>query len=203
MNGWKRFVAPFLALVASILLVAVGMAPASAASVVATHSSSPPPEAVPGDQTCIDTTGDEVCVEYIPAFSADMPVSAVTYSNADAQVTSEEATLMSFINCTIWADNPVKHGSWIDGDGDQLCTQATDQTLKVTLQRHSWGSVWNNLDSTPKSGYTDYLHAFAAFDCTGQGTRTYRVITDGSFRDIGGTWYSASVQSGQYLRVSC
>lgn len=201
LSSCKKFGVAIVTMIAALLFVVVypTMAPAAQPT-----SITPPTE-----QPSASATEDPI-VEYVPATDDDLPVGHVVYSaqgsdSASDQLAngSSESAMQSIINCTIYASNPSFGNPLVGGLGSQTCSNATDQTINVVLQRRwPWGT-WQNMDSTPASGYAVTLQEGVAYNCQGAGSNTYRIVTNASFRDVGGQWYSAAVQSLNYLTVTC
>lgn len=137
--------------------------------------------------------------DLIPAFSNDLPTGTTTQSS------SPSGASVSWV-CSIFASNPhhvfVNNRESIRGHGFQSCTGASywQTAIKITIRKYKGFGIWNNLYQYD-SGYTDqaFLERYIWWYCTdGNGTQTYRIVTDG----WQGT-YHAAVQSAQYLRVQC
>ncbi len=112
--------------------------------------------------------------------------------------------------CTVYASDPSKttyqgHAS-IEGEGSQFCSGSgwENTAIRITIQRYAGVGIWNNKYqwTSPWEGVPegDWIDEFIYYYCSGSGTQTYRVVTDGWA--VSG-WYTDSVQSLNYLRVSC
>ena len=138
----------------------------------------------------------------IPAFSSDLPLSGASYRPAPSADVRSTAALASWV-CSIYASDPSKFANTIEGEGWQSCTGSgwSPQRLKVTLQKYKGLGFWNNLTVRDSgNAYVNFVHRDFIYDCSGLGTQTYRVVTDGYA--VGGLYHKA-VQSLNYLRVSC
>lgn len=88
-------------------------------------------------------------------------------------------------------------------DGSQFCSGSGYAATKITVkvQRHRWYR-WQTMRSQStgwsSSGFIELVDV--GYDCSGDGTYTYRIVTTGY---ANGGLYSQSVQSLNYLRVSC
>jgi hypothetical protein len=146
-------------------------------------------------------TGVRPVFKIIPAFGKDLPLSgSQTSSSTTSSSTTSSAPLAAWV-CTAYAGDPTLFATTFQGEGFQSCTGSgwSPQKIRVTLKKYMGLSFWNNL-VTVDSGYTTNFSVdlFAYFNCQGQGTQTYRVITDGYA--AGGAYYAA-VQSAGYLWV--
>lgn len=105
--------------------------------------------------------------------------------------------------CTVYASDPRRSDVFIEGDGSQFCSGSGYAATKITVkvQRHRWYG-WQTMRSQStgwsSSGFIELVDV--AYDCSGDGTYTYRIVTTGY---ANGGLYSQSVQSLNYLRVSC
>ncbi len=142
-------------------------------------------------------------VTLVPAFSADLPLSGTSYGPTTQPGARAGALSAASWVCSIYASDPTKFANTIEGEGWQSCTGSgwSPQRLKVTLQKYKAFGFWNNLTSRD-SGYVyiNFVDRNFIYDCSGLGTQTYRVVTDGW---AAGGAYHAAVQSLNYLRVSC
>jgi hypothetical protein len=148
------------------------------------------------------STGTKPVVNLIPAFSTDLPLSGASLRPAPSADVNSAAALASWV-CSIYASDPSKFANTIEGEGWQSCTGSgwSPQRLKVTLQKYKGLGFWNNLTVRDSgNAYVNFVHGDFIYDCSGLGTQTYRVVTDGYA--VGGLYHKA-VQSLNYLRVSC
>jgi len=148
--------------------------------------------------------GTTPVIEIVPAFDNDLPLSGLALSATGLQARPNSVvTPAADWVCSIYASDPTKFANTIEGEGFQSCSGInwSPQRVKVTLQRYLGLGFWNNL-TIVDSGYVyiNFVQRDFIFDCSTQGTQTYRVVTDGFA--VGGL-YSASVQSLNYLRVAC
>lgn len=107
--------------------------------------------------------------------------------------------------CTIYASDPWKTGTSINGDGWVNCTGNFGAVqLSVTVQRYLWGIWWRNL-AIETSAYDEegWKTESVEANCT-NGTHTYRIV---SHADVINPPYGPElryrVQSENYLRVAC
>ncbi len=160
-------------------------------------------------------------VELIPAFDRDRPIGKLQYdldsvlASAEGVVPGEKslddaarrstnvqtAAAPRWV-CTIYASDPSRFANTVEGEGAQWCSGSGwwPQKIVVTLQRHRWWG-WQNVNRVESSwAYIYFVHRDFIYNCSGTGTHTYRVVTDGYAE---GGYYKASVQSENYLRRSC
>lgn len=134
---------------------------------------------------------------------SDLPRGFVTYSEGGETTGQPEAAGAS-VSCTIYASDPWKASPDVTGYGWQYCSEGfATHGVKITLQRHMWGTFWDNIDVKALSSSTEtWLQDTVTATCH-SGTYTYRIITDGYFTTPGGGYGEASVQSLNYLRTTC
>ena len=94
----------------------------------------------------------------------------------------------------------------ITGYGDQSCTPGP-LTVEIDLymQHQQWWGGWTT-DAGPiyaGANGNSYLFQNIAYICPSGSVQTYRIVNQGWAQDVDGTWYTASVQSGNYLTVKC
>jgi hypothetical protein len=108
--------------------------------------------------------------------------------------------------CTVYASDPWLENSQIHGEGTQLCSGVgwENTAIRITIQRYAGVGIWNNRyqftspwEGVPDGDWIDYI---VWWGCTGSGTQTYRIVTDGWAQS---GFYTQSVQSANYLRVAC
>ena len=149
-------------------------------------------------------SGSVPTVELIPAFDDDLPTGSAPLTLAGPESRSSDALSPAAAwVCSVYTSDPDKSGGEIHGVGSQICTGAGYAPIKidVTIQRYTALGFWNNRYKAVgawNSSNFDTLEAW--YDCGGDGTQTYRIVTDASA--MGGA-YMQSVQSLNYLRVSC
>lgn len=146
-----------------------------------------------------DRPSTAVTAQSIPAYDRDLPVGKAALPRSSAA--SPAAALASWV-CTVFASDPWKNGSEIEGDGWQSCSGAgyAPSHIKVSIQRsrwYGWQTMWSYTSPWTSD---DWDSATVWYDCSGDGTYTYRVVTTGWAQS---GRYSQSVQSLNYLRVSC
>lgn len=169
--------------------------PAAAAATLIALAAATPAQAATGAAAPKRPT-----VTLIPAFDKDLPL-----SGAQLHATAKPGTVTPMASwvCSIYASDPTKFANTIEGEGFQSCAGSgwAPQNVRATLQKYKGFGFWNNLTRV-EWGYTtiDFIDVNFIYDCSGLGTQTYRVVTDGYA--VGGL-YSSSVQSLNYLRVSC
>lgn len=142
-------------------------------------------------------------IETIPAFDSDLPTGSVAYTaSAPATGSKTLAATASWV-CTVYASDPWITGTIVYGDGWQSCTGSgyLQTSLKVTIQTYMGLGLWKNRASLSTS-YTNYawLERYPQYNCSGIGTYTYRIVTDGWAVY---TSYHQAVQSLNYHRYSC
>ena len=147
-----------------------------------------------------DRPSTAVTTQSIPAYDRDLPVGKSALQRSSAA--SPAAALAAAWVCTVYASDPWKSGSEIEGDGWQSCSGAgyAPSHIKVSIQRsrwYGWQTMWSYTSPWTSA---DWDSATVWYDCSGDGTYTYRVVTTGWAQ---GGQYSQSVQSLNYLRVSC
>lgn len=148
-------------------------------------------------------------VELIPAFDNDLPKGSAPFapgliagSASLAPTATTQAAAAPWV-CSVYASDPWKSGIFITGDGTQTCTGTgyAPAKINVTIQAYKALGFWTNrkVGSGSWSAATQQtLQPY--YDCTGDGTYTYRIITDAYAQ---GGVYTQAVQSLNYLRVSC
>ena len=142
-------------------------------------------------------------ITLIPAFDNDLPLSGYQLQASDQHGTDAAVTPSAEWVCSIYASDPTKFANTIEGEGWQSCAGSgwAPQLVRVTLQKYMGLGFWNNLTRVDSGWvYIDFVHRDFIYNCSGLGTQTYRVVTDGYA--VGGL-YGASVQSLNYLRVTC
>ncbi|WP_167582690.1 hypothetical protein [Kineococcus rubinsiae] len=178
---------------AAALAAVVTLLPTAAA-----HAASPVPSA---------TTAPTPTTTIVPATSTDLPKGHANYTTqgsgqAVAPASLAQAAAASWV-CTVYASDPRKAGIFIDGDGSQFCSGAgyAPQRFTVSVQRSRWYG-WQGMHSQSSSWSSSSFSELygVGYDCSGDGTYTYRIVTTG--KAAGGT-STGSVQSLNYLRVSC
>ena len=98
-------------------------------------------------------------------------------------------TPRSHWSCLLSASTPVRSGSQMRSAGYIYCWgSGVQQTrLKVALQKHRYGPVWNTLDFVHTQWLnTGYISRSVSDPCL-SGTYTYRTVSDGWIRHTGGT----------------
>lgn len=148
-------------------------------------------------------TKESPVISLVPAFDNDLPLSGYRLSSSAGVNASSTVTPLAAWVCTVYASDPTKFANTIEGEGFQSCsgTGWSPQRVRVTLQRYLGLGFWNNL-TIVDSGYVyvNFVQRDFIYNCSGLGTQTYRVITDGY---AAGGAYGASVQSANYLTVTC
>lgn len=187
-------------LFASLCLMSLGIPAATASGGV------PGGNGAPGTAADSSAAPANAQVEYVPAFSNDLPTGQADLTAADSKKPSAGVTPAVSWICTVYASDPrvAIHNSRqsIEGEGWQSCTGSTYwlTAIKVTVQKYKGLGFWNNLYQY-NSGYTSeaWLERIVWWYCTsGNGWQTYRIVTDG----YQGTYHQA-VQSLNYLRAYC
>jgi hypothetical protein len=141
--------------------------------------------------------------QLVPAFDHALPTSGSFGPGAATSTAATPSAALASWVCTVYASDPWKSGSEIEGDGWQSCsgTGYAPARIKVTIQRYVGLGIWNNRYQYPGDWTSaDFDQATIWYDCSGDGTRTYRIVTDG-YAQSGA--YHQAVQSLNYLRVSC
>lgn len=143
-------------------------------------------------------------VELVPAWSKDLPAGEAQMEGA-TNVPVQRAITQAAPAwvCTVYSSDPRKSGVFVEGDGSQFCSGTGYAATKITvrLQRSRWYG-WQTMRTESTSwGSARFLELVdVAYDCSGDGTYTYRMVTTGY---ANGGAYSQSVQSLNYLRVRC
>jgi hypothetical protein len=137
-------------------------------------------------------------ITVIPAFSHDFPTSGTSYK---IDVNSDGPPFL----CSVYASNPVAGNAnrTISGEGAQFCsgTGWQPQHIRVAIQWYLGLGFWSNRNRVSTNNTNnDYVQLTIGYPCTGTGTHTYRIVTDGYAQ---GGAYSQSVQSQNYLQVTC
>lgn len=135
-------------------------------------------------------------VQTVAAFDTDLPKGKAT-----TEPTGQSAAAAWV--CTVYSSDPRKSGIFVEGDGSQFCSgaefAATKITVKVQRSRwYGWQTMRTQSTSWSSAAFQELIDV--AYDCSGDGTYTYRIVTTGY---ANGGAYSQSVQSLNYLRVSC
>ncbi len=139
----------------------------------------------------------------IPAFTHDMPLSGTAHAIHQGSLLNASAD-PDFV-CTVYASDamPGNDNRTISGEGSQFCTGSgwVPQHIRVAIQWYLRFGFWSNRNrvSTNHTSH-DFAHLTIGFPCTGTGTHTYRIVTDGYAANGA---YSQSVQSQDYIRVTC
>jgi hypothetical protein len=169
-----------------------------AASIVAgTLLLSSPAQAAGGKQGVV---AKAPTVSIVPATATDMPIGKTTFgpSGVSAGGFNAAATWV----CTVYADDIWKSGEWAEGEGSQWCSGAGygPQMIRTQIQRGRWWG-WETVKTDTSSWTSAYfLTLLPGYDCDGDGTYTYRLVTTGW---AAGGRYSQDVQSLNYVRFSC
>lgn len=166
------------------------------------------------------TVEEQVPVEYVPAFTPDMPTAAVAWrygtdtngllvpaTAGSAGNNPDEDSDEASYTCTLYASDPGRGyygGEAIVGEGWQGCSGWWYSPIKIVVQvqqYRGWG-YWATKEQVD-TGYqsTNWLSRYAGWICAaGSGLQTYRIVTLG-FSE--GGRYQNAVQSGNYLRTHC
>lgn len=152
--------------------------------------------------TPIERHSQAVSVSSVAAFDTDLPKGSVRQAQSPTPRAQRYATAASWV-CTVYSSDPRKSGIFLEGDGSQFCSgagfAATKITVKVQRSRwYGWQTVRTQITSWSSASFRELVDV--AYDCSGDGTYTYRIVTTGY---ANGVTYSQSVQSLNYLRVSC
>lgn len=142
-------------------------------------------------------------VSLVPAFSNDLPKGSAELSLLAGGQRAAGVTPNAAWVCSIYTSDPWKSGIWITGDGTQTCTGAGYAPMKVnvTIQVYKGLGFWNNRVKSQGSWTSANQETLQPwYDCSGDGTYTYRIVTDG-YAQSG--MYTQAVQSLNYLRVAC
>ena len=139
-------------------------------------------------------------VSLVPATSMDMPTGNATFGPEVAS-TSDSRTAASWV-CTVYASDIWKSGEWAEGEGSQFCSGAgySPIMIRTQIQRDRWWG-WETVKTDTSSWTSGYMITLLpGYDCDGDGTFTYRLVTTGW---AAGGAYSQNVQSLNYVRFSC
>lgn len=143
-------------------------------------------------------------VEYVAAFSHDLPTGQAHLTAADGKRPSVGMNPAVTWICTVYASDPSvaidSSRQSIEGEGWQSCTGTTywQTAIKVTVQKYKGLGFWNNLYQY-NCGYTSQAWLERVvwwYRTSGNGWQTYQIVTDG----YQGTYHQA-VQSLNYLRA--
>ena len=160
--------------------------------------SDPPPSPV------LIYQGDDGVVRVVAGEEAEGQI-VVTTEEPNGDISIEPApgyTALSWA-CAVYAFRPSKVGTSIRGAGAISCWgDGVEETkLRVALQKHSWGPVWNTLDSLQTQWLpTSFIYRSISDSCL-TGTYTYRIVSHGYARHAGGTSNSGAVSS--HFRTTC
>ena len=194
-----------IALGGALLLAVTGTSTAQADTTGGTSTGNGGNSAGPATAGSIQSTsGQTPTVSYVPAFATDLPKGSSSLGPTSSAASAAVAPAVSWI-CTVYASDPSRAwhtgGDSVQGEGWQSCTGATywQTALTVTIQRYLGLGVWQNKYQW-SSGYTSnpWLERIIWYYCSGTGTETYRIVTDG----WQGTYHKA-VQSLNYLTTTC
>ncbi len=145
-----------------------------------------------------------VAVTTVAAFDPDLPMgqAGVTQSKKPSPERATSVAAAAWV-CTVYSSDPRKSGIFVEGDGSQFCSGAGFAATKITVQVqrsrwYGWQTMRTQSTSWSSASFQELVDV--AYDCSGDGTYTYRIVTTGY---ANGGAYSQSAQSLNYLRVSC
>jgi len=124
-------------------------------------------------------------------------------SPADAAGRQDPANVptVSIVPATA-TDMPIGKATWAEGDGSQICSGVgfAPEKIRTQIQRHRWWG-WETVktDSTGWSS-SNIRTLLPAYDCSDDGTFTYRLVTTGWAQNGA---YSQDVQSANDVRFTC
>ncbi|MFF5225312.1 hypothetical protein [Dactylosporangium sp. NPDC000521] len=179
MKAGKRFAVSVAAMAAGILLL-----PSAA-------------EAASGKE---DAVAKAPTVSIVPATATDMPKGKTAFG-PDAASPSGSIVAADWV-CTVYASDIWQSGDWAEGEGSQWCSGSGwgPQMIRTQIQRERWWG-WETVKTDTSSWTTAYfLTLLPGYDCDGDGTYTYRLVTTGW---AAGGSRSQDVQSLNYVRFSC
>ena len=141
-------------------------------------------------------------VSIVPATATDMPIGKATYAPTAAAAADQSASAAASWVCTVYADDIWQSGDWAEGDGSQICSGVgfAPEKIRTQIQRHRWWG-WETVktDSTGWSS-SNIRTLLPAYDCSDDGTFTYRLVTTGWAQNGA---YSQDVQSANDVRFTC
>ena len=168
--------------------------------------------ASPGSGPAAPTAKAPKSVVLVPAFDNDLPKGSGSFSasaSASASSRSSASTAVAPLAaaaawvCSVYTSDPWLDGVFITGDGTQTCTGVGYAPMKVNVTIQSYGALgfWNNRTAASGSWTAVTMETLQPYyDCSGDGTYTYRLVSDG-YAQSG--LYHQAVQSLNYLRVTC
>lgn len=139
-------------------------------------------------------------VSFVPATATDMPIGKATFG-PNAAPASDSKTAARWV-CTVYASDIWKDGEWAEGEGSQFCSGSgySPMMIRTQIQRHRWWG-WETVKTDTSSWSSGYMVTLLpGYDCDGDGTFTYRLVTTGWAQ---GGAYSQNVQSLNYVRFTC
>ena len=132
------------------------------ALVLVTIAAGPPPKTLGDDASDLPAGGvtfyedDNGDVVYETFENGEIEVSLTEDEFVVSEEPNGDITLAHHSGwaCSVYASNPWQSSSYIRGYGYISCSgpDVLQTRLRVTIQKHSWGSVWNNL-SQRSSGW--------------------------------------------------
>lgn len=123
-----------------------------------------------------------------------------------ARAGSTDAPAATF-NCTVYTSDPYwsDQGYVVGGEGAQLCSGVgyQEQYIEVAIQTYIGLGYWDTRVKVPMENWSasDFVNLDIYWECTGSGTQTYRIVTNGWAAN--GLYQSPAVVSGNYLRMTC
>ncbi len=139
-------------------------------------------------------------MSFAPATATDMPIGKATFGPNTASASDSKAAARWV--CTVYASDIWKDGEWAEGEGSQFCSGSgyTPHMIRTQIQRHRWWG-WETVKTDTSSWTSGYMVTLLpGYDCDGDGTFTYRLVTTGWAQ---GGAYSQDVQSLNYVRFTC
>jgi hypothetical protein len=129
-----------------------------------------------------------------------MPIGKATFGQNTASA-SDSKTAAPWV-CTVYASDIWKDGEWAEGEGSQFCSGSgySPMMIRTQIQRDRWWG-WETVKTDTSSWSSGYMVTLLpGYDCDGDGTFTYRLVTTGWAQ---GGAYSRDVQSLNYVRFTC
>lgn len=169
----------------AVAFVALGLTPTAAV-------------AAPGDSADAPT---RAVATTVPAWDKDLPTKEAPVTTANTSGSGEAGTLADWV-CTVYASDPDHNGTYLSGHGWQSCSGSgyTPAKVDVQIQRSRWYG-WETVSSASGNWeYDNWQELWDYYECAGTGTHDFRVVATG-YAQFGA--YSQSVQSLNYLRLSC
>lgn len=151
-------------------------------------------------------TSDDPSAVLVPACDTDLPTGSIKVTSSDIALLTTNGVIPNTASwvCTVYASDPWENLGRIYGDSANFCSGAGYQPIylhQAILQYRGFGIWATKASRTTDAYYHSYLDYTGYWTCAkGTGNQLYRVVTTGYAE---GTNFQKSVQSENYLRVTC